>query len=134
VPAANDCPRCGRSVNLSCDGRPAVTLRSFPGGRRACRPDAKTLPVRRDRLRRRGVQMWRRPATHDALRGRTFTAYPEQEMVVAEGAGRASRSATRDASGDRRGRQAVAVVLHRMGVDGSEFRWSKDSTAVPVVA
>src|SRR5438094_10419264 len=29
--------------------------------------------------------MWRRPAAHDALRGRTFTAYPEQEMVVAEG-------------------------------------------------
>jgi transposase len=26
----------------------------------------------------------------------------------------------------------LAVVLHRMWVDGSEFRWSKDSTAVPV--
>ena len=42
---------------------------------RACRPDAKALPVRRDRLRRRGVQMWRRPATHNALRSRTLTAY-----------------------------------------------------------
>jgi hypothetical protein len=31
---------------------------------------------------------------------------PQQEMVVAEGVGRASRSATRDASSDRRGRQA----------------------------
>jgi transposase len=28
----------------------------------------------------------------------------------------------------------LAVVLHRMWVDGSEFRWSKDSTAVPTVA
>jgi len=28
----------------------------------------------------------------------------------------------------------LAVVLHRMWVDGSEFRWSKDSTAVPMVA
>jgi len=28
----------------------------------------------------------------------------------------------------------LAVVLHRMWVDGSEFRWSKDSTAVPAVA
>jgi len=27
----------------------------------------------------------------------------------------------------------LAVVLHRMWVDGSEFRWSKD-TAVPAVA
>jgi hypothetical protein len=26
------------------------------------------------------------------------------------------------------------VVLHRMWVDGSEFRWSKDSAAVPTVA
>jgi len=25
----------------------------------------------------------------------------------------------------------LAVVLHRMWVDGSEFRWRKDSTAVP---
>ena len=28
----------------------------------------------------------------------------------------------------------LAVVLHRMWVDGSEFRWSKPSAAVPAVA
>jgi transposase len=28
----------------------------------------------------------------------------------------------------------LAVVLHRMWVNGSEFRWSKDSVAVPAVA
>src|SRR5213595_3816575 len=28
----------------------------------------------------------------------------------------------------------LAVVLHRMWVDGSEFRWSKDSTAFPAIA
>jgi hypothetical protein len=28
----------------------------------------------------------------------------------------------------------LAVVLHRMWVDGSEFRWRKDSIAVPAVA
>ena len=28
----------------------------------------------------------------------------------------------------------LAVVLHRMWVDGSEFRWSKDGTTVPAVA
>src|SRR4051812_35733173 len=28
----------------------------------------------------------------------------------------------------------LAVVLHRMWVDGSEFRWSKDSAVVPTVA
>jgi hypothetical protein len=48
-------------------------------------------------------------------------------MVVVEGMGHARRSAARDASSDRRGRR-LAVVLHRMWVDGSEFRWRKDST------
>ena len=42
-----------------------------------------------------------------------------------------------DARGMRRAIVAVArrlaVVLHRMWVDGSEFRWSKDSTAVPAI-
>jgi transposase len=28
----------------------------------------------------------------------------------------------------------LAVVLHRMWVDGSEFRWRKDAAAVPAVA
>src|ERR1700674_2498141 len=51
--------------------------------------------------------MWRRPAAHDALRGRTLTAYPEQEMVVAEGVGHAGGSAARDTSSHRRGRQAL---------------------------
>src|SRR5712671_6803869 len=28
----------------------------------------------------------------------------------------------------------LAVVLHRMWVDGTEFRWSKDSAATPTIA
>ena len=40
----------GVGADLPGDGRPAATLRPFPGGRRACRPDAETLPVRRGRL------------------------------------------------------------------------------------
>jgi hypothetical protein len=48
-----------------------------------------------------------------ALRSRTLTAYPQQEMVVAEDVGRASRSATRRAivAVARR----LAVVLHPDG-------------------
>ena len=101
------------------------------GGRRAYRPDAKALPVRRDRLRRRGVQMWRRPATHNALRSRTLTAYHNRKWPWLKAWG--VRVAQR--RGMRRAIVAVArrlaVVLHRMWVDGSEFRWRKDSTAVP---
>src|ERR1700730_17193557 len=50
--------------------------------------------------------MWEGPAAHRALRGRTFTAYPEQEMVVAEGVGYAGGSTARDTPGHRRGRLA----------------------------
>jgi transposase len=28
----------------------------------------------------------------------------------------------------------LAAVLHRMWIDGSEFRWSKNSAAIPAVA
>jgi transposase len=66
----------------------------------------KRYPVRRDRLRRQGVQMRRRPAAHDALRGRTGTARPQWEMVVAEGMGHAGGSAAWAPSSHRRGRQA----------------------------
>ena len=45
------------ALTLPCDGRSAATFRPLPGGRRACRPDTEALPVRRDRLRWRGVQM-----------------------------------------------------------------------------
>src|SRR5215469_16070444 len=106
VPTADDRPRGRRRrrADLPCDGRSAATLCSFPGGRRACRPDAEALPVGRGRLRRRGVQMWRRPAAHDALRGRTLPAYPQREMVMAEGVGYTGGPAAWDASSRRCGR------------------------------
>src|SRR5215467_10906542 len=70
--------------------------------------------------------MWRCPAAHDALRGGTCTAYSRRKMVVAEGMGHPSGPATRDASSDRRGRQASGCRSDRMWVDGSESQRSKD--------
>ena len=77
--------------------------------------------------------MWRRPAAHDALRGSTCTARSGKwSWLKAWGVRVAQRR------GMRRAIVAVArrlaVVLHRMWVDGNEFRWSKDGTAVPAVA
>jgi transposase len=80
----------------------------FSGGRRACRSDAEALPIRRGRLWRRGVQMWRCPAANDALRGRTGAARPQWQMVVAEGVGRAGGSAAWATPSHRRGRQALS--------------------------
>jgi hypothetical protein len=78
-----------------------------------------------------GIQMRRRPAAHDALRGRTVTAVHSGTWSWLKAWG--MRVAQR--RGIRRAIVAVArrlaVVLHRIWVDGSEFRWSKHSAAVP---
>ena len=52
-------------------------------------------------------------------------------MVVAEDLGHTGGSTRRAIVAVAR---RLAVVLHRMWVDGSEFRWRKDSAAVPAVA
>src|SRR5215469_6743100 len=44
------------------------------------------------------VQMWRRPAAHNALRSRTLAAYPRSAMVMVEGMGHPGGSTARDAS------------------------------------
>jgi len=53
---------------------------------------------------------------------------------VAEGMGRASGPATRMRRAIVAVARRLAVVLHRMWVDGSEFRWNKASAAVPTAA
>jgi hypothetical protein len=46
-------------------------------------------------------------------------------MVMAQGLGDADRQALRDEKGERR----LAVIMHRMWVDGTEFRWTREQAA-----
>ena len=47
-----------------------------------------------------------------------------EEMVLAQSLGDADRQAPRDEKGDRARR--LAVIMHRIWVDGTEFRWTRE--------
>jgi len=47
-------------------------------------------------------------------------------MVVAQGLGDERRQAARDAQSNCR----LAVVMHRMWLDGTEFRWTRENHGV----
>ena len=49
-----------------------------------------------------------------------------------QGVGHADRQAPRDEKGDRgsqRNFRRLAVIMHRLWVDGTEFRWTREPTA-----
>jgi hypothetical protein len=45
-------------------------------------------------------------------------------MVIVEGLGDECRQATRSKEGDRRLARRLAVIMHRIWVNGSVFRWT----------
>jgi hypothetical protein len=57
-----------------------------------------------------------------------------KKMVMAEGLGHAGCSAARDGPCLVAVARRLAVILHRMWVDGTDFRWRNGSTAVVQVA
>ena len=90
----------------------------------------QTSCLRRARLVRSNIEVWRRHAPHVSVRSGRRTADPRAEMVSAEGLG--LRLTKRN--GLRKAKVAVArklaVILHRMWIDGTEFNWSsKEVTA-----
>jgi transposase len=48
-------------------------------------------------------------------------------MVMAEGLGDAGRQALRNEKVDRRLGARLAVIMHRIWVDGTEFRWTREA-------
>jgi hypothetical protein len=52
-----------------------------------------------------------------------------EEMVVAQGLGDADRQAPRDEKGDRGAGAPLAVIMHRIWVDGTEFHWTREQAA-----
>ena len=49
-----------------------------------------------------------------------------EEMVLAQSLGDADRQAPRDEKGDRALARRLAVIMHRIWVDGTEFRWTRE--------
>jgi hypothetical protein len=50
-------------------------------------------------------------------------------MVLAQGLGDEDRQAPRNEEGDRRLARRLAVIMHRIWVDGTEFRWTREEAA-----
>jgi len=51
-------------------------------------------------------------------------------MVLAHGLGNEDRQASRDEEGDRGAGRRLAVIMHRIWVDGTAFRWTREAAAV----
>ena len=121
VPTTDDRPRGRRGgcVDLPCDGRPAATPKRYQSGEIDYDGGVSKCG---DALRRTMLY----EAAHSLL-----THSGKWSWLKAWGMRVAQRR------GIRRAIVAVArrlaVVLHRMWVDGSEFRWKKDSAAAPAV-
>ena len=54
---------------------------------------------------------------------------PFEEMVLAQGLGHADRQAPRNEESDRGLARRLAVIMHRIWVDGTEFRWTREAAA-----
>jgi hypothetical protein len=87
--------------------------------------DATQAPVGRDRTDGRHLEMWGCHDAHPCVRGSPSHADPHNQMVLAQGLGHKDRST----SGIKRAVVAVArrlaVVVHCMWMDDTEFRWTK---------
>ena len=110
--------------------RRARALRAIPGGGRALRPDAEEVPVRRDR------RTGRISKVGDAM---VRTALFEAANVMLTRAVRFSRLkawalGVASRQGMKRAKVALArklaMVMHRMWVDGTGFRWGKAGVSV----
>jgi hypothetical protein len=93
------------------------------------RTDDQTIRIRRDRLDRPHLEMRRCDATNVPLRGSQCPAHPCRKVVSAQSW--AMRIAKR--TGLRKAKVAVArqlaVILHRMWIEGTEFKWSSKEAA-----
>jgi transposase len=135
VPTADDSPRgrCGGSADLPGDDRPATTLRPS----RAVGAHVGLTPKR---YQSGEIDYDGRVTKCGDAMLRTMLYEAAQVLLVHSGKWswlKAWGMRVAQWRGMRRAIVAVArrlaVVLHRMWVDGSEFRWSKDSAAVPAV-
>ena len=99
------------------------------------RPDPGALPIRRDGHPGQNQPMRRRTRPHRALRGRPHAARQEQEVVEP------ARLGHEDCEEPRHGARArvavarkLAVILHRMWSDETEFRFGKEPGAATTAA
>src|SRR5208282_3590958 len=114
-------------ADLSRHRRRALSLPKIQVSRGRVWADVRQVSIGRDRLERQNITLRGRDDAGDALRSGPEHVVPFEEMVVAQGLGDADRQAPRDEKGDRGA--GTAVIMHRIWVDGTEFRWTREVAA-----
>ena len=78
--------------------------------------------------------MWRRDDADDALRSSPEHAGACGEMVLAQGVGDENRQASQDEKAIVALARRLAVIMHRIWVDGTEFRWTREQATAAAAA
>ena len=108
MPALDDDARCWPrgGADLSRYRRCACSLQEVQVSRGGVWTDLRQVSIRRGRLERQNITLWRRDDAGDALRGGPgHDAF--KEMVLAQGLGDADRQAPRDEEGNRGSRPSI---------------------------
>src|SRR5580692_12541620 len=93
------------------------------------RTDNPTIRIRRDRLDGSNLKMRRQDAANLPLRGRQCAAHPHRKVVGAQSLGHQACEAKRTAQSQGRRGSKLAVILHRMWIERTEFKWSSKEAA-----
>jgi transposase len=72
----------------------------------------------------------RRDDADHALRSSSEHAAAFNKVVLAQGMGDANRQAARDEKAIVALARRLAVIMHRIWIDGTEFRWTREQAAV----
>src|SRR5215472_16115960 len=120
----------GSGADVSSHGRSAAAFCPFQDGGSTFWLGAAPFSVRRDGLRREDLEMWGR---HDA--DRTYEA--AQVLLTRTQKWSWLKAWGMQLARRRGGKKAIvalarrlAVILHRMWIDGTQFRWRKAADAV----
>ena len=104
------------------------TLPNLQGRRGGVWTHACQVSIGRDQPNRSDIKVRRLDDAGDALRSGSCHAVAG-EVVVAQGVGHGGRQAPRDEEGHRGVARRLAVIMHRIWVDGTEFRWTREAAA-----
>src|SRR5262249_22539879 len=114
---------------LPCDDRRPHPLQEVEKRRSLCRTDDPTIRLRRGRLDRPNLEMRRQAAAKLPLRGCQCAAHPRSKVVGAQSLGHPACEAKRLRKAKVAVARKLAVILHRMWIEGTEFKWSSKETA-----
>src|SRR5262249_23953422 len=119
-------------ADLSRHRRWAGPLPELQGGRGGVWTDARQVSIRAERPNRRDITVRRRDDADDALRSGSEHAGAFSEMVLAQGLGNEDRQHRGMKKAIVALTRRLAVITHRIWVDGTDSRWTREFAAASI--